>query len=69
MRAARLYQYDEHMGSEPLILEEIDEPTIEGPLDVIVRIGGAGLCRTDLHIIEGQWKDINDPDRTLLPCS
>ncbi len=67
MRAARLYQYDEHMGSEPLILEEIDEPTIEGPLDVIVRIGGAGLCRTDLHIIEGQWKDINDPDRTLLP--
>jgi NAD+-dependent secondary alcohol dehydrogenase Adh1 len=24
---------------------------------VIVRIGGAGLCRTDLHIIEGQWKE------------
>ena len=67
MRAARLYQYDEHIGSEPLKLEEIDEPTIEGPLDVIVRIGGAGLCRTDLHIIEGQWRDINDPDRTLLP--
>ncbi len=22
---------------------------------MIVRIGGAGLCRTDLHIIEGQW--------------
>ena len=26
-----------------------------GPLDVIVKIGGAGVCRTDLHIIEGQW--------------
>ena len=25
------------------------------PLDVIVKIGGAGVCRTDLHIIEGQW--------------
>ena len=28
---------------------------ISGPLDVIVKIGGAGVCRTDLHIIEGQW--------------
>jgi NAD+-dependent secondary alcohol dehydrogenase Adh1 len=24
---------------------------------VIVKIGGAGVCRTDLHIIEGQWAD------------
>jgi NAD+-dependent secondary alcohol dehydrogenase Adh1 len=24
---------------------------------VVVRIGGAGLCRTDLHIVEGQWAD------------
>jgi len=22
-----------------------------------VRIGGPGLCRTDLHIVEGQWAD------------
>ena len=22
-----------------------------------MRIGGAGLCRTDLHIIEGIWKE------------
>jgi len=22
-----------------------------------VRIGGAGLCRTDLHIIEGIWQN------------
>jgi NAD+-dependent secondary alcohol dehydrogenase Adh1 len=55
VKAARLYEYNEHIGSEPLNLEEIEEPKIEGPLDVIVRIGGAGLCRTDLHIIEGQW--------------
>ncbi|MDX6427003.1 MAG: NAD+-dependent secondary alcohol dehydrogenase Adh1, partial [Gaiellaceae bacterium] len=31
--------------------------TITGPHDVIVRIGGAGLCRTDLHIQEGQWAE------------
>jgi NAD+-dependent secondary alcohol dehydrogenase Adh1 len=37
------------------VIEEVPEPEISGPLDVIVKIGGAGLCRTDLHIIEGQW--------------
>jgi NAD+-dependent secondary alcohol dehydrogenase Adh1 len=33
----------------------VPEPTVKGPLDVVVKIGGAGVCRTDLHIIEGQW--------------
>jgi NAD+-dependent secondary alcohol dehydrogenase Adh1 len=49
MKAARLHSY----GQKPAV-EEVQEPTIERPFDVIVRIGGAGLCRTDLHIIEGQ---------------
>ncbi|MCW2751512.1 MAG: Alcohol dehydrogenase GroES domain protein [Aeromicrobium sp.] len=52
MRAARLHTYH-----DALKLESIAEPTIEGPLDVIVRIGAAGLCRTDLHIQEGQWAE------------
>jgi NAD+-dependent secondary alcohol dehydrogenase Adh1 len=30
-------------------------------MDVVVRIGAAGLCRTDLHVIEGQWKAIQNP--------
>ena len=50
MKAARLHAYH-----EPLKLDEVDEPTASGPFDVVVRIGGAGLCRTDLHIQEGQW--------------
>jgi NAD+-dependent secondary alcohol dehydrogenase Adh1 len=52
MKAARLHAYH-----DPLKLESIDEPRVEGPLDVIVRIGAAGLCRTDLHIQEGQWAE------------
>ena len=43
MKAARLHNYDENLD-ENLRVEEVDEPKIEGPLDVIVRIGGAGLC-------------------------
>src|SRR6202035_4625370 len=37
------------------VIDEVPEPKVTGPLDVIVKIGGAGVCRTDLHIIEGQW--------------
>ena len=66
MKAARLYEYDEQMNVE-LKIEDVPAPTISAPDDVIVRIGAAGLCRTDLHIIEGVWKDIQDPNRTLLP--
>lgn len=66
MKAARLYEYDEQMNVE-LRLETIPEPKISRPGEVIVRVGAAGLCRTDLHIIEGVWKDIQDPQRTLLP--
>lgn len=51
MKAVRLHQY----GQLP-VLEEVEEPKITSPFDVIVRVGGAGLCRTDLHIIEGQFK-------------
>jgi NAD+-dependent secondary alcohol dehydrogenase Adh1 len=40
-----------------LQLTGVPEPKIEGPLDVIVRIGGAGVCRTDIHILEGQWAE------------
>ena len=50
MKAVRLHQYDERP-----VVEEVTEPEVTGAFDVIVRIGGAGLCRTDLHIVEGQW--------------
>jgi NAD+-dependent secondary alcohol dehydrogenase Adh1 len=50
MKAVRLHGYHQ----QPVI-EEVPEPQVRGPLDVVVRIGGAGVCRTDLHIIDGQW--------------
>jgi NAD+-dependent secondary alcohol dehydrogenase Adh1 len=56
MRAVRLHGYHQ----DPVV-EEVPEPTVQGPLDVVVRIGGAGVCRTDLHIIEGQWEAAQHP--------
>ncbi len=50
MKAVRLHKFH----SAPVV-DEVPEPVITHPLDVIVKIGGAGVCRTDLHIIDGQW--------------
>jgi len=57
VRAVRVHAYH----SQPTI-DEIPEPTLQGPLDVIVKIGGAGVCRTDLHIINGDWAEAMSPD-------
>jgi len=50
MKAVRLHGYHQ----QPVV-DDVPEPVVKGPLDVVVKIGGAGVCRTDLHIIEGQW--------------
>jgi NAD+-dependent secondary alcohol dehydrogenase Adh1 len=58
MKAAVLHQYDTSLSSPNFVaLEEVPEPEIKDQTDVIVRIGGAGVCRTDLHIVEGIWRE------------
>jgi len=52
MKAVRLHKYDERP-----VVEDVAEPAAIEPFDVVVRVGGAGLCRTDLHIVEGQWAE------------
>src|SRR5919202_1746640 len=55
MKAVRLFEID-----QPPRLVDVPEPTISGPLDVIVRIAGAGVCRTDLHLVEGVFEAVRD---------
>jgi NAD+-dependent secondary alcohol dehydrogenase Adh1 len=52
MKAVRVHSY----GKRPSV-DDVPEPAIAGPLDVLVQVGAAGLCRTDLHIVEGQWAE------------
>lgn len=52
MKAVRVVGYHENLR-----MDDVPAPKIEGPLDVIVKIGAAGVCRTDLHILEGQWEE------------
>jgi NAD+-dependent secondary alcohol dehydrogenase Adh1 len=57
VKAVRVHEYH----ADPTI-EDIPEPQLSGPFDVIIKIGGAGVCRTDLHILEGQWAEVQSPD-------
>ena len=57
MKAQVLRKYDPEMKEGIWVAnEEMPDPKIEKASDVIVKIGAAGVCRTDLHIIEGVWK-------------
>ncbi len=53
MQAVRLHKYNERPS-----VDELEDPKVEGPLDVIVKVGGAGLCRTDIHLMLGQWHEL-----------
>jgi NAD+-dependent secondary alcohol dehydrogenase Adh1 len=56
MKAAVLHKYDSTLTNPDFVFwEEVPEPKLNKDTDVIVRIGGAGVCRTDLHVIEGIW--------------
>ncbi len=57
MKAAVLHRYDETLsGDEFVRYEDVADPKLRRPTDVVIRIGGAGVCRTDLHIVEGIWR-------------
>ena len=58
MKAALLREYH-----APLELVEHPTPEVSGPHDVVVRLGGAGVCATDLHAIEG----LMEPAGVSLP--
>ena len=49
MLAVRLEQY----GRMPVVAE-VPEPELQGDDDVVVRVEGAGVCRTDLHAFHGE---------------
>ena len=61
MKAAVLHAYDTTLTQKQFVsYETVPDSVIDKPTDVIVRIGGAGVCRTDLHIVEGLWREKAD---------
>jgi propanol-preferring alcohol dehydrogenase/NAD+-dependent secondary alcohol dehydrogenase Adh1 len=60
MRAAQVLAY-----GKPVSVNEVDEPRIRDPHDVIVRIAGTGVCRTDVHILHGELEEAFHPSLPL----
>lgn len=58
MRAALLT----HVG-EPLAMAELPMPH-PGPRQVLIRVGACAVCRTDLHVVDGE---LPDPKLPLVP--
>jgi propanol-preferring alcohol dehydrogenase len=52
-----------HTQREPLRLEERPEPR-PGPGQVLLRVHACGVCRTDLHVVDG---DLREPELPLIP--
>lgn len=61
MLAARMYGY-----KQPLVLEDIKVPEI-GPDQVLVRVGGAGMCRSDVQLIDGYFEVALKPPLPITP--
>lgn len=58
VKAALLREYH-----RPLEFVDVPIPEPSGPADVLVRLGGAGVCATDLHSIDG----LMEPAGVALP--
>jgi propanol-preferring alcohol dehydrogenase len=45
---------------KPLVFRELDTPE-PGPGEVRLRVEACGVCRTDLHVVDGELPDIRTP--------
>ncbi|HVU81101.1 MAG TPA: alcohol dehydrogenase catalytic domain-containing protein, partial [Rhodanobacteraceae bacterium] len=45
---------------EPLVLKELANPSVL-PDEVLVRIEACGVCRTDLHVVDGELPLVKPP--------
>jgi propanol-preferring alcohol dehydrogenase len=55
MRAMRL-----HSIGAPLVADEVAVPE-PGPLQVLLQVKACGVCRTDLHLVDGELPDVHCP--------
>lgn len=62
MLSARIHKY-----GEPLIIEDIPKPTIKKPDQVILKVEATGLCHSDLHLINGEWKNTIPLNLPVIP--
>ena len=50
MKAAVLHEF-----KKPLAIEEVPRPAL-GPNDILIEVEACGVCHSDLHLADGDWK-------------
>jgi len=53
MKAAVLHEI-----KKPMVVEEVERP-VPGEGEVLIKVEACGVCHSDLHIIEGDWKQFS----------
>lgn len=43
-----------YQGPNDVVVKQVDDPAVEQPTDVIVRITSSAICGSDLHMYEGR---------------
>ena len=61
MRAARMHGYN-----QPLILEDVPIPDIR-PDEVLLKVTAAGMCRTDVQLVDGYFQKYAQPSFPITP--
>jgi len=51
--------------TRPLKMMSIDRPAIKDRNELLIKIEACGVCRSNLHLIEGDWKKYGSP--SILP--
>ena len=51
MLSATIHQYQ-----SPLVLQQTPKPKIIHGEQILVKVGATGLCHSDLHLVNGDWK-------------
>jgi propanol-preferring alcohol dehydrogenase len=59
MRAMLLHQ-PAPVADRPLRMEDVADPT-PGPHEILVEVRACGICRTDLHVVEGELPMLRAP--------
>jgi alcohol dehydrogenase, propanol-preferring len=59
MLAPRMFGY-----KQPLVLEEVEVPQISST-QILVRVGGAGMCRSDVQLVDGTLRRLLSPNPAL----
>lgn len=61
MKSARMHGYH-----RPLTLEDVPMPEI-GPEEALIKVGAAGMCRTDVQLLDGYFQPYAQPSFPLTP--